>query len=203
MGSGDIVIARRVRDRLAACAAAAAIGAIGGCVSPATEPADRATGDSQYRAPAADGRLGIAATSLPAEAGPIDRRDADATARAVLRIWFGWNTNRDRGPLDAACRAAPLLSATLTATVTSSAPVTDPGAAWARWSGSHAVAAVDVAASTEPVPPQTDTEAIRVYRVSQYFYDPTGALIDTVYRTVGVLMRRASPEWEVNRVDER
>ncbi|WP_068275241.1 hypothetical protein [Aldersonia kunmingensis] len=142
-----------------------------------------------------------AATPLPL-AG-VDRTDPDATARAALVVWFSWNTNTDTGPNDAAARALPLLSEQLAAAVTGSASVTGPGAQWARWAAAHATIDVRVDASTELVPPQTATEAIRVFTVTQTVYDPQGRVLDTRTPTVGVVLHRHDVAWEVTTIDER
>ncbi|MCX4097695.1 hypothetical protein [Nocardia sp. alder85J] len=145
-----------------------------------------------------------AATVLPPPLGVVDRADPDATARAALTVWYGQNTCTDRGPLDAAARAIPLLSAGLAAAVTGTSPVTGPGARWDTWARARAVAAVRIDASTETVPPPTDSEAIRVYVVTREMYGPQGDLVDTVTDTVGVLLRRDPARgWEVARVDPR
>lgn len=144
-----------------------------------------------------------AATKLPPEAAGVDRTDPDATARAALAVWFTWNTNTDSGPNAGSVRAVPLLSSAFAARVTGSGSVSGPGGRWNQWAAQHASVRAVVAASTELVPPQSDTEAFRVFVVTQTVFTPTGQVIDTLTRTVAVKLNRTSPDWEVSSVDER
>ncbi|MFI6368301.1 hypothetical protein ACIBG0_36860 [Nocardia sp. NPDC050630] len=145
----------------------------------------------------------VAATTLPAEIGEVNRGDPDATARTVLGVWFAWNTNTDSGPNNAAARSAPLLSRDLVAAITGTAPVAGPGAQWNQWAHQHATVAVEVEAAAETVPPQTATEAIRAFVVTQSVYTPLGELIDSVTRAVRVVLHLSGSSWEVSNVDSR
>ncbi|MFD4406639.1 hypothetical protein ACFWPH_28150 [Nocardia sp. NPDC058499] len=154
--------------------------------------------------PDAGGRPELsAATALPVDIGHIDRSDPDATARAALIVWFSWNPNVDSGPNNAAARASPLLSAPLRDSITGTAPVRSPGAQWRRWAQQRATASVRVDPGTEAVPPQTPTEAIRVYAVTQNWFSPAGEPIEDVVHKVGVVLRATKSVWEVHHVEQR
>ena len=144
-----------------------------------------------------------AAQTLPPEAAGVDRTSPDATARAALTVWFGWNTNTDRGPNDAAARATPLLSPRLVDAVTSTTSVTGPGAQWNQWATAHATLTAAVAASPELVPEETATEAYRVFVVTQTARTPDGTEVGTRSTTANVLLRHTADGWEVDKISER
>ncbi|MFE2999306.1 hypothetical protein ACFXG4_30395 [Nocardia sp. NPDC059246] len=152
--------------------------------------------------PALPTRTVAAAAALPGEFTTVNRGDPDAVARTVMAVWFAWNTNTDAGPSDAAARAAPLLSKHLTSQVTGTVPVIGPGARWMEWARQHATAAVQVDASPELVAPQTDTDAMRAFVVTQTLYTPEGQSLDTVVHQVAVQLTNTSSGWEVTHVDE-
>jgi hypothetical protein len=143
------------------------------------------------------------ARTLPPEAAGVDRTCPDATARAALTVWFGWNTNTDRGPNDAAARATPLLSPRLVDAVTSTTSVTGPGAQWNQWAAKHATLTAEVAASPELVPEETATEAYRVFVVTQTARTPDGTEAGTRSTTANVLLRHTADGWEVDKISER
>ncbi|MGW5383906.1 hypothetical protein [Nocardia sp. NPDC003963] len=189
----------------AVCASTALVA---GC-SPAPGPQEAGTASAQRwsptpHMPGQSPRPELtAATALPVDIGQVDRADPDATARAALTVWFSWNPNVDAGPNDAAARAAPLLSAALRESVTATAPVRGPGADWRQWADRYATAAVRVDPAVDAVPPQTPSQAIRVYAVTQSWFAPGGEPIQTVVRKVGVVLARTDTTWEVNHVEQR
>ena len=192
---------RGFRILFAACLAG--LGAVTGCgqlVVPDQSGARSSTAPAWQ--PAVPTRTVSAAPALPGEFATVNRGDPDAVARTVIAVWFAWNTNTDAGPSDAAARAAPLLSKHLTSQVTGTVPVIGPGARWMGWTRQHATAAVRVDASPELVAPQTDTEAMRAFVVTQTLFTPQGQLLDTVVHQVTVQLWATSGGWEVTRVDE-
>ncbi|WP_068273880.1 hypothetical protein [Aldersonia kunmingensis] len=194
------------------CAATLLAVVIAGCSTGAHPPAPSEALAQQWTPPAAAVEEFAGSTpTMPARersstAPPlagVDRTDPDATARAALTVWFSWNTNTDSGPNDAAARAVPLLDGSLAAAVTGSSSVTDAGGQWNRWAAAHATVDARVDASPELVPPQTASEAFRVYLVTQTVYDPQGRVLDTRTPTVGLVLHRGPTGWEVSSIDER
>ncbi|MGN2638489.1 hypothetical protein ACTD5D_21700 [Nocardia takedensis] len=178
---------------------------VSGCADPTGPGADPMPASAQRWSPEAAGPRGdraVPATVLPVDLAGLHRGDPDATARAALRIWFDSNTNTDAGPNDAAARSAPLLTARLRAALTSTGSLS-PGARWLQRAARHASAAVRVDPSIEAVPPQTRLQAIRVYRVTQTWFTPTGELLDTTVFTVGIVLERNGNAWEVSDVQPR
>ncbi|WP_216917665.1 hypothetical protein [Nocardia noduli] len=179
---------------------------LSGCASAGTPSGGEAAAASAQRwspqGSGPQGRRAVAATALPVDLAGLDRGDPDATARAVLQIWFSWNPNVDSGPNDAAARSAPLLSAQYRSAITSTGSLS-PGARWLEWAARHASAAVRVDASTEAVPPQTSRHAVRAYQVTQTWFSPSGELLDTAVFTAGIQLLRNGTAWEVNRVEQR
>ncbi|MFE3105338.1 hypothetical protein [Nocardia tengchongensis] len=193
----------RPRSSYLFAAGLAALVALTGCAT-LTNPAQSgpATSTNPMWQPHAPTRTVSAAAALPAEFAAVNRRDPDAVARTAIAVWFGWNTNTDAGPSDAAARAAPLLSRQLIAQVTGTVPVIGPGARWLGWAREHATAAVQVDPSSAVVSPQTDADAMRAFVVTQTVFTPQGLALDTVVHQVAVQLNASSAGWEVTRVDE-
>ncbi|MFC9982686.1 hypothetical protein [Gordonia sp. NPDC127522] len=112
-----------------------------------------------------------APTKLPAGVS-VDRSSADSVALAATRIWYGWDTTRDRSPYDAALRAAPLMAEECRTRLTATPPTGSPGNYWTQLALVHATAQLgpgDVRFGFEDRPPDTDARAVRIVTVTQRF----------------------------------
>lgn len=144
------------------------------------------------------------AASLPPEAAGVDFTSPDAVARAALTVWFGWNTNTDTGPNDAAQRSTPLLTDRFADSITATSAVSGPGGQWLEWAAERAVVAVEVDPSTASVPEETPTEAYRVFEITQTARTPEGEVVGTRQVGANVQLRNASGDrWEVEKISER
>lgn len=205
---------RRRAHLLAALAAAALV--LTGCGSSA-EPTPSPT-STQAAAPAQQWNPGDNATtsasaptssrppaaSLPPEAAGVDFTSADAVARAALAVWFGWNTNTDTGPGDAARRSTPLLTDRFAESLTATSAVSGPGGQWLEWAAERAAVTAQVDPSTASVPEQTPTEAYRVFEITQTARTPSGEVVGTRQVGANVQLRNATGDrWEVEKISER
>lgn len=144
------------------------------------------------------------AASLPPEAAGVDFTSPDAVARAALMVWFGWNTNTDTGPNDAAQRSTPLLTDRFADSITATSAASGPGGQWLEWAAERAVVTARVDPSTASVPEQTTTEAYRVFEITQTARTPTGDVVGTRQVGANVQLRNATGErWEVEKISER
>ncbi|KAA0922058.1 hypothetical protein CH276_02555 [Rhodococcus sp. 06-470-2] len=161
-------------------------------------------GESPTTSPAAPTSPRPPAASLPPEAAGVDFTSPDAVARAALTVWFGWNTNTDTGPNDAAQRSTPLLTDRFADSITATSAVSGPGGQWLEWAAERAVVAVEVDPSTASVPEETPTEAYRVFEITQTARTPDGEVVGTRKVGANVQLRNASGDrWEVEKISER
>lgn len=113
----------------------------------------------------------VAPSRLPAGV-TVNRADPGSVARSAARVWFGWDTTRDRSPYAAAVRTVPLMTAGCARQLTSSPPAGSPGQEWTDLALVHARAVIteqDVALGSEDRPADTGTSAVRIVTVRQRF----------------------------------
>lgn len=187
---------------------------ITGCATTDTaEPAPTTTTGAATPAPAQQWNPGTTTSapaprtstrvSLPPQAAGLDRTSADAVARAALEVWFAWNPNTDTDRNDAARRALPLLTDNYAAAVTATDTVRSPGAQWQDWKAHSVTVTAEVAPSTVSVPPETSSEAYRVFDVTQTARTPDGQTVTADTVSVNVLLTSDAGTWEVDKISER
>ena len=143
-----------------------------------------------------------AATSLPPALAGVVRTDPLAVATAAMLIWFSWDPGTDSGPDDAAARAAPLLTPAYAQALTTGAPVSGPGADWARWRAQRARLVPSVQPGVEPVPPATQASALEQLEVSQAVTAPDGTVTAHESAVVDVTLTHRGDGWEVADVQQ-
>lgn len=140
--------------------------------------------------------------TLPPSLG-VDEQDPDSVARAVVTIWWSWDTTADLGPDDAQLRAVPLLDDRLATQLRNFPRISGPGADWLDLTARGAVATVsDVRIASEPTPPDTATEAARLYEVTQTISTANGSL-PTRNFVAAVTLTKSPEGWRATRVVQR
>ncbi|ASR05605.1 hypothetical protein GCWB2_24170 (plasmid) [Gordonia rubripertincta] len=102
----------------------------------------------------------------------VDHRNPDSVALAAARVWYGWDTTRDRSPYEAALRTAPLMAAECRSRLAGSPPTGSPGDSWTQLALVHAKArlgADDVRLGSEDRPADSRGRAVRIVTVTQRF----------------------------------
>lgn len=195
----------RCRAAFAVAATIAATSVIAGCgtsgqdsESPSSTPSPTpftmpSTESWPFPAPS-----GPTSASAPRDLPPgvsVDRASADSVALAAARVWFGWDTTRDRSPYDAALRTAPLMGSACQEQIVASAPQGGAGEDWTRLARVHAKATVDAGLGSEERPPDKGDRATRIVGVTQEFR--ADKPVQPRHLAVMVVLTRTAGAWAV------
>lgn len=141
-------------------------------------------------------------STLPADAAGVNRDDPVAVATTATRIWFTWDTGRDRSPSDAVARAAPLLSESFRTQVLGDQALS-PGGQWLVWSNASAVTRPTITQGPNQGAPDSSTRRYFVFEVAQAGFADGRQVGSTVDRQVWVIAVRGANGWEVSQLQEQ
>ena len=143
------------------------------------------------------------AATLPPAAQSVNRDDPESVAKAVVTIWFSWDTSTDSGPNDAAARSAPLLTPAYAQTLTSTGSAS-PGADFLTWAQQSAVVTPQITEQPNQNAPDSDDKRYFVFEVTQTGRTSSGQIVgDPVTTSAWVIVTRGDHGWAVSELDQR
>lgn len=150
------------------------------------------------------GKDGVARGQI--DPATVDRANPDAVATAFAATLVAVDTKIDNRPNDAAKRAATYATADLSAAMTASAPISNPGAEWTTLQSHQGWTRVNTSAPTTP-PGVISDPATETWRTVTTVATPTGTdgWVGSVTKlTWRAKLTRTSPSgpWQVARFEE-